>query len=134
VLPRRRKKGPRDCFGRTIPADFRISFRRDALAEALWEYGEDELAEPALALSDEDLHEVHRLAVWHHVNDPDPKPGPKLTNARVSARAAIEFFERTARDTARQRRRTRPVAQRYTAAGRPDTPAEGLHYEGWERD
>ena len=75
ALPRRRKEGRRDCFGRSIPADFTISFRRDALAESLWQYGEDELGEAALALSDEELHEVHRLAVWHHVNDPDPKQG-----------------------------------------------------------
>jgi hypothetical protein len=57
ALPRRRKEGLRDCFGRSIPADFKISFGRDL-----------------------------RLAVWH--------------------------LERTARDTARQRRRTRPAEER----------------------
>ena len=69
ALPRRRKEGRRTA-GRSIPADFTISFRRDALAESLWQYGEDELGEAGLALSDEELHEVHRLAAWHHVNDP----------------------------------------------------------------
>ena len=109
-----------------------MEFRRDVLAEALWEYGEDELAEAALSLSDDDLRDVQRLAVWHHVNDPEPERGPKLTNGRVMARAAIEFVERTGRDTKRQRRRTRPVEQGYAAAyhagllaGEPpsDTPA-----------
>ena len=49
----------RDIFGRSIPEDFRIAFRRDVLAEALWEYGEAELAEAALGLSEHDLHQGH---------------------------------------------------------------------------
>ena len=52
-------------FRRPIPADFRITFRRDVLAEALWEYGEAELAEAALGLGERDLHQVQLLAVWH---------------------------------------------------------------------
>jgi hypothetical protein len=103
-------------FGRAIPESFRITFRRDVLAEALWEYGEDELAEAALDLGENDLHEVQLLAVWHHVNDPDPAGGPKLTNARVMARAMIEWAERAGRDTTRSRRRTRPKEQAYDGA------------------
>jgi hypothetical protein len=45
-------------FGRPIPENVRVTFRRDVLAEALWEYGEDELAEAALNLSEDDLHHV----------------------------------------------------------------------------
>jgi hypothetical protein len=132
----------KDCFGREIPSNFRIEFRRDVLAECLWQYGEDELAEAALRVSDDELHQVHRLAVWHHINDPDPVEGPKLTNARVNARAAIEFFEGTSRDTKRRRRRTRPVEQGYDGAYHasllagdplPSTPAEEGHFEGWDR-
>jgi hypothetical protein len=103
----------KDCFGRDIPDDFSISFERDLLAETLWEYGEDALAEAALALSDGELVEVQRLAVWHHRNDPDPDEGPKLSNGRIMARAAIEFAERAARDTKRKRRRRRPAEERY---------------------
>ena len=122
-----------DLFGRPIPENFRIVFRRDGLAEALWEYGEDELAEAALRLSEEDLHQVQMLAVWHHLNDPEPERGPRLTNARVMARAMIELSEREHRDTKRLRRRTRPREAAYDGAYHasllegdplPSTPAE----------
>ena len=120
-------------FRRRIPANVNIIFRRDVLAEALWEYGEDELAEAALGLGESDLHQVQLLAVWHHVNDPDPPGGPKLTNGRVMARAMIEWAERSSRDTKRTRRRTRPTAEAYHGAYHaslldgdplPSTPAE----------
>jgi hypothetical protein len=80
-----------DYFGRSIPSNFQIVFRRDVLAESLWQYGEEEVAQRALSFSDKQLYEVQLLAVWHHVNDRDPDRGPQLTNARVQARAAIEF-------------------------------------------
>jgi hypothetical protein len=133
VLPRRKKQATRDVFGRPVPENFRINFRRDVLAEALWEYGEDELAEAALGLGEDDFRQVQRLAVWHHVNDPDPERGPKLTNARVMARAMIEWAERSSRDTKRTRRRTRPKEEPYDGAYHasllsgnafPNTPAE----------
>jgi hypothetical protein len=120
-------------FGRQVPENFRIAFRRDVLAEALWEYGEDELAQEALRLSERDLHQVQILAVWHHVNDVQPDVGPKLTNARIMARAMIEFAAGVARDTKRMRRRTRPKAEAFDGAYHasllagdpmPDTPAE----------
>jgi hypothetical protein len=90
------------------PQNFSVIFERDVLVESLWEYGEDALAEAALGLSDADLREVQRLAAWHHANDPEPASGPRLTNARIMARAAIEFIDGVRRDTGRQRRRTRP--------------------------
>jgi hypothetical protein len=88
------------------PDDFSMIFDRDVLAESLWEHGEDALAEAALSL--DKLGEVQRLASWHHAHDPESASGPKLTNGRIMARAAIEFIEGVSRDTARQRRRTRP--------------------------
>jgi hypothetical protein len=128
-----RKMKSRDAFGRTIPADFRITFRRDVLAEALWEYGEDALAKAALELGEADLHQVQLLAVWHYDNDPEPTSGPKLTNARIMARAMIEYVEGSPRDTKRQRRRTRSKDIAYDGAYHgsllhgdplPSTPAE----------
>lgn len=121
----RRGERSRDFFGRRIPTNLRISFRRDVLAEALWEYGEEELAKRALALSENDLHEVQLLAVWHHENDPDPTEGPKLTGARIMSRAMIQYVERSGRDTKRTRRRTRPESEGYNGGARlPDTAAE----------
>ena len=127
------KTTTRDIFGRQVPHNFRITFRRDVLAEALWEYGEDELAQAALRLSESDLREVQLLAVWHHLNDVEPDDGPKLTNARIMARAMIEFADGCPRDTRRMRRRTRPREEAFDGAYHasllagdplPSTPAE----------
>lgn len=131
----------KDMFGREIPSNFQIGFRRDTLAECLWEYGEEEIAEKALALSDPELHQIHRLAIWHYKNDAKPTTSPKLQNGRINSRAAIEFFEHSTRDTARTRRRTRPEDESYVAdymasllAGQQtdDTPAERGHYHEWD--
>jgi hypothetical protein len=129
------RKPTGDGIGRRASPNFRISFRRDTLAEALWEYGEDALAEAALRLGEEDLRRVQRLAAWRYENDLDPD-GAKLTNARIMALAMIEDAEGTARDTKRTRRRTRPKDQAYDGAYHasllsgdplPSTPAESLH-------
>lgn len=131
----------KDIFGREIPDNIRVVVRRDVLAEALWEYGEDALAEHCLELSDDDLHQIQSLAVWHEINDPEPDDGPRLTRGRILARATIEFVERQARDTVRRRRRTRQENDRYDGPyleslriGRPlpSTPAEQGHYSGWD--
>lgn len=103
----------RDDLGRDISDATRLRFTRGVLAEALWEYGEAELAERAMTLTDSELERVARLAGWHRKNDPDPPEGPRLTNARIISRGAIEFFEGRTRDTVRRRRRTRPAAERY---------------------
>ncbi|WP_354697283.1 hypothetical protein [Paraconexibacter sp. AEG42_29] len=116
----------RDCLGRKLPDGVLITFRRDVLAESLWEYGEVALAERALHLNDAELYEVELLTVWHHLNDVEPDAGPKLQNGRVMARAAIEFLEGQPRDTTRQRRRTRPNDERYDTiwASRPNSAEE----------
>ncbi len=134
------RRSARDMFGRKIPPNVRITFRRDILAEALWEYGEEALAAAALQLGEDDLHQVQLLAVWHRENDPEPASGPKLTNGRIMARAMIEYVEGTARDTKRQRRRTRAKEFAYHGAyyasllsgdPLPSTPAEdGLDTHG----
>ena len=100
----------KDLFGREIPSNTSIRITRDLLAECCWEYGEEELAARVGSLSDDDLVQVQRLALWHRVNDLDPPGGPRLTNARIDTRAVIEFFEGQTRDTRRTRRRTRAHA------------------------
>jgi hypothetical protein len=140
VALRRDTRSAKDALGRPIPKNVRIMFRRDVLAEALWEYGEEELAERALHLSEDDLHNVQLLAVWHRENDPEPPSGPRLTNGRIMARAMIEYVEREGRDTKRTRRRTRPKPEAYDGAYHasllsgtplPDSPAErGLDVHG----
>ena len=110
-------------FGRELP-NYRVRFERDLLAEALWEYGEDELALAALKLTDEALLQVQLLAAWHHANDAEPTTGPRLTNGRVTARAMIEFAEGSPRDTKRQRRRTRDRDLRYDGGNAGRLPAD----------
>ncbi|MET1082077.1 MAG: hypothetical protein ABWY12_03370, partial [Burkholderiales bacterium] len=56
-------RGERDALGRRIPSKFQVTSRRDLLAEALWEYGEDKLAERALELTEDELLQVQRLTV-----------------------------------------------------------------------
>ena len=113
--PGETQRNAKDFFGREIPGNVRIWMRRETLAESLWEYGEDALAERLTSESDESLDQILLLAVWHRMNDPEPREGPKLTNGRIVARAAIEFYEGAARDTSR-RRRTRPQGERYDSA------------------
>ena len=98
--------GERDDFGRRVPSNFTMRFTREVLADCLWQYDEFELAEQAMQLSDEDLHKVQRLAVWHHENDRDPTTGPSCSVHGSWRGAMIEFVERTPRDTRRVRRRT----------------------------
>ena len=121
-------------LARRAPENYRITFRRELLAEVLWEYGEDELAERALRLSEWQLTRVQRLTVWHELHDPEPTTGPKLSGGRLMARAMIDYIEGSNRDTKRLRRRTRPDDERYDAAYRssvrdgtplpPSTPPE----------
>lgn len=89
-------------------SDFSITFDRETLAESLWEYGEDVVAQRAMTLDDVALRRVQELAASRYETDPDPARGPRLTNGRIMARAAIEFITGKRRDTVRQRRRTTP--------------------------
>lgn len=105
----------RDRLGRAVPDGVHLHAEREVLAECLWELGEEELAERALALSDAELEAVGDLALWHRHHHPDPPGGPRVTNGRTLAWGMIDLVEGAGRDTARRRRRTRPEAQRYTA-------------------
>jgi hypothetical protein len=96
-------------------ADFSIVFDRETLAESLWEYGEDEVAGAAMRLDESALAKVQTLAAWHYETDPQPSTGPRLTNGRIIARAGIEYITGERRDTARQRRRTRPRSEGFLA-------------------
>jgi len=82
------------------------------LVESLWEYGEDELAAQAAELSDIGLESVERLAVWHRLNDPPIASDAEPLDARILARAGIDYFECAVREPNRGRRRTRPATER----------------------
>ena len=87
-------------------ANFRVYFSRSQAAASLWDYGEDELAERALTLTDDDLGDVQAIA--SHFEDPGyplPVSGQRITHNHVTAFAAMMFFEGNLRPLARTRRR-----------------------------
>src|SRR5690349_6130060 len=87
-------------------ANFRVSFSITQAAASLWDYGEDDLAERALALSDEDLRAVWRIAATHeNPSYPLPIEGQRITHNHVNAIATIAYLEGRLRPLARTRRR-----------------------------
>src|ERR1041384_7651207 len=78
--------------------NFQVHFSRTALAASLWDYGEDDLADRALHMTDAEL--LHVQAIAAHYEDPDyplPMSGQRITHNHVSAFAAITYFEGRAR-------------------------------------
>lgn len=84
----------------------RVIFSAEQAASSLWDYGEDELVDQALAFSESDLRELWAIAgvYW----DPEyllPVIGQKVTLNHVSALAAVTFLEGELRPLAQERRR-----------------------------
>jgi hypothetical protein len=107
-------------------SNFGVFVSRSQVAASLWDYGEDELAERALQMSDQDLLDVQAIA--SHFEDPRyplPVPGQQITHNHVTALAAVMFYEGELRPLARTRRRAqknRPVQ----LETRPPDPTAGL--------
>lgn len=94
---------------------FHFHFTQEAAAAALWDYAEDHLVEPMLAVSHDDLRLVQNIAAVYE--DPDyglPLDG-RIAHNHVMALAAVTFFE-SLRPLARTRRR--PEKQRPPALTR----------------
>lgn len=101
--------------------DFQVHFSKNLVAASLWDYGEDDLASRALAMSDADLASIQAIASWYE--DPDyplPIEGQRITHNHVTALAAITFHEGAVRPLARTRRR--PEKKR-PAAFSPEPPS-----------
>ena len=100
------------------------------MAASLWDYGEDDLADRALAMTDADLRHIQAIAAHFHdpVHDPAyalPMSGQRITGNHVMAFAAIAYFEKEIRPLSRTRRRRqadRPA--RFTPL--PPDPVTGL--------
>jgi 8-oxo-dGTP diphosphatase len=110
--------------------EFRLQFSAQTLAGALWDYGEDVLAERALALTEDALRDVWRIAT--EFDDPDyplpvEGPAPRLTKAHVMAFAGVAYFDGEVRPLTRLRRRPqrgRPPAYSETFVPPPIVPAD----------
>jgi hypothetical protein len=103
--------------------NFRVVFSKTQLAASLWDYGEDELAHRALAMSDRELSDVRAIAAWYE--DPAyplPVEGQRITHNHVNALAAITLFEGQVRALNRTRRRAQRDRPEHF---RPEPPAPG---------
>ncbi len=103
-----------------------MHFSKSAVAASLWDYGEDDLADRALAMSDADLLSVQGIAA-NYENPAYQLPilGQRITHNHVTALAAITYFEQDIRPLTQTRRRverTRPA--RFTPL--PPDPGTGL--------
>ena len=105
---------------------FRVHFSKSQAAAALWDYGEDDLADRALGMSDEDLGRIQNIAArFEDPSYPLPVEGQRTTHNHVTALAAITFFEGRVRPLSQSRRRpekNRP--ERFTPTPLP--PDTGL--------
>jgi hypothetical protein len=86
--------------------NFKVRTSKSQVAAALWDYGEDELATRAIAMTDAELANIERISAWYE--DPAyplPMSGQRITHNHVNAFAAITLFEGRVRPLARTRRR-----------------------------
>lgn len=85
---------------------FAVRMPTRVIASALWDYGEDALAQRALSMTEEERSQVERISAWYQTPDyPLPLTGQRITHNHVAAFAAITLFEGTVRPLARTRRR-----------------------------
>ncbi len=79
---------------------------RSQVAHSLWLFGEDDLADKALAMSEDDLFAICRIAaVYRNPNYPVPAAGPNVSIDHVDAFAAVAFFEGRLRPLRQYRRK-----------------------------
>jgi hypothetical protein len=90
---------------RGVPG-FNVYFSKSQVAAALWDHGEDDLADRALELSDEDLGRIQNIAAhFENPSYPLPVEGQRTTHNHVTALAAITFFDGQVRPLSQSRRR-----------------------------
>ena len=86
--------------------NFTVTASRHLIASALWDYGEEELAQRALTMTAAEHAQVERISAWYEQPDyPLPMSGQRITHNHVAAFAAITLFEGRVRPLARTRRR-----------------------------
>lgn len=79
---------------------------KQLIASALWDYGEDVLADRALGMSERERSQIDAISAWYEEADyPLPMAGLRVTHNHVAAFAAITLFEGAVRPLTRTRRR-----------------------------
>ncbi len=87
--------GEAGSYGRLMA---RLGVSRDALANMLRRHGEDELAERALALTDDELARIGRLGAYYAFSDDAMALGGSMGGTRALSLATIDVLENTGRD------------------------------------
>jgi hypothetical protein len=104
-LGRHQERAERKKLLRGRP-DFKVHTSKSQVAAALWDYGEDALAERAIAMTDDELASIENISAWYEQPGyPLPMSGQRITHNHVNAFAAIALFEGRLRPLARSRRR-----------------------------
>ena len=87
-------------------SNFRVSSSPRQIAACLWDCGEDDLADRALAMTADDHAAIQRIeAVYEDPTYPLPVVGQQISHRHVCALAAVAYFEGRLRPLARARRR-----------------------------
>lgn len=85
---------------------FSVHTPKRSIASALWDYGEDALAQRALGMSEEERSQIDTISAWYEMPDyPLPMTGQRITHNHVAAFAAVTLFEGAVRPLTRTRRR-----------------------------
>lgn len=103
-----RRPDCRPSLGGTVLAmgSFRVIFSTEQAAASLWDYGEDQLVDTALAMSDQELRRVWAIAAEYYAAEyPLPDPGQKITLNHVVAFATVTHLEGQLRPLSRGRSR-----------------------------
>lgn len=76
----------------------RLGADREALARMLRTHGEDELAERALSVSDDELTRIGRLGAYYAFSEHAMALGGSMGGTRALSLATIDVLENTVRD------------------------------------
>lgn len=83
--------------------NFHVHVSPSSVAASLWDFGEDDLAERAITMSEEDHQAIQRIcAVYEDPAYPLPREG-RIAHMHVNAFAAIAYFEGSLRPLAPSR-------------------------------
>jgi hypothetical protein len=75
-----------------------IGVWRELLADMLGSHGEDDLAERALSLTDDELTRIRTLGAYYAFSEPATALGGSMGGSRALSLATIDVLENTGRD------------------------------------
>lgn len=104
-----------------------VVFSAEQAAASLWDYGEDELVDRALALTAAELREIWSIAgsYWNS-GYPLPVTSHRVVLGHVTALAVITYLEGDLRPLARDRRRPATSRPENLRDPQPVPPGTGL--------